>query len=144
MLIGRPRQWQERIYHIQTHLTEKQNSNIILTSCGRKRRQKTAWGAREGYQTRGERSSCWERACRGRGEPQHCLAAIAEWKSAWDALELLIQVPAIITHSRGGHSVVCKGEGLLPGAFLKKGPVISSFWFQLSIILGDKHIWKVS
>lgn len=137
MLIGRPRRWQERIYHIQTHLTEKQNSNIILTSCGRKRRQKTAWGAREGYQQREERSSCWEHACCRRREPRCRLAAIAGWKSAWDAFWLLIQVSVIITHTGGGHSVVCKGEGLLPGAFLKKGLVIRSFWFHLSIALGD-------
>lgn len=36
MFAGRPLEWLGGIYQVQIHLTEKQNSSVILTSCGRR------------------------------------------------------------------------------------------------------------
>lgn len=44
MFTGRPLEWLGGIYQVQIHLTEKQNSRVILTSCGGRVKER----AREG------------------------------------------------------------------------------------------------
>lgn len=53
MFAGRPLEWLGGIYQVQIHLTEKQNSSVILTSCGerakeRERQESSGCGRRGG------------------------------------------------------------------------------------------------
>jgi len=73
MFVGRPLEWLGGIYQVQIHLTEKQNSSVILTSCGGrvKERERRGAGAREGRWERGGAASGLLRAaCVPRGAPR--------------------------------------------------------------------------
>lgn len=67
MFAGRPLEWLGGIYQVQIHLTEKQNSSVILTSCGRrvKERERQRRG-KLGVQGEHE-GGRWERRGAGNG-----------------------------------------------------------------------------
>lgn len=60
MFTGRPLEWLGGIYQVQIHLTEKQNSSVILTSCGGRVKERAREGEGE-LGVGGERGGRWEK-----------------------------------------------------------------------------------